>query len=128
MRQKGPRTYELKAADFPVTVRVRAKNLRECVVVVSDAHVMKGAEEAERIGIDVVEEESALSKSYRLEAPDVKAPCDIVQSIHGWFGKKPADTARYEISIAGSGGDEFTTGINVPTIDPGIANLTFQSR
>lgn len=127
MKQIIPRTYQVGSADFPIAVTIRARNLDECVAIVGDVHVMKNGEEAERIPVDVSSGE-ALTESYEIEKPSVKQPCDLVQVVLGWFGKKPQDSARYEITIEGAAGDEFETTVRVPSIDPGVANLTFQSR
>lgn len=128
MKQAGPRTYQVVGDDFPVAVVVRARNLKECITVISNVHVLKGAAETGRIEISVTSDDALLSKSYSIDEPQEDAPCDLVQSINGWFGKKPVDSARYELAITGARGDEFKTTIRVPSINPGIANLTFQYR
>ena len=53
---------------------------------------------------------------------------DISQTVDCWFTDScPAD-ARYQIVIKSKDGDEATTNVRVPGLNPGTANLAFQVK
>ena len=127
MKQTGIRTYEVKVADFPIAVVIRAKDLDENNAFASDVQVVKDAAVVEKIPVTLVDV-PPLSKRYSIRKPSAPAKCDLTQTITGFFGRNPPDNAGYVITMTSATGDEFKTTIRVPTIDPGIANLTFQYR
>ncbi len=128
MRQTGIRTYEVRKADFPITVVIRARKLAACDVVVSDVHVVKNGELIDQFTVTVTSDDANLAKRYAVKKPKQRPSCDLLQTVNGWFGAKPPDNASYEITMTSAQDDEFKTSIGVPSIDPGIANLTFQYR
>jgi len=132
MTPTGPRTWQVKKADFPIDVFIRAKNLEACDAVVSDVQVVKDGTLVGQFPVTVSSDHEGRTKSYEIRKPAQqqrqKPPCDLTQTITGWFGSDPPDHASYAIIVTSAKGDEFSTSIGVPTIDPGIANLTFQYR
>lgn len=127
MKQTGIRTYEVKAADFPIAVVIRAKDLDENNAFASDVQVVKDAAVVEKIAVTLADVPPR-SKRYNIRKPSASPKCDLTQTITGFFGKNAPDNASYVITMTSVTGDEFKTTIRVPTIDPGIANLTFQYR
>lgn len=128
MEKTGIRTYEVSTADFPLEVEIRARGLRECRVVVSDVLVSRAGTLIAQHPVTLEDGDVPLSKVYAIAKPPQRQPCDLLQTVNGFFGKDPADGAKYEIAITSAQGDSFKTSIGVPSIDPGIANLTFQWR
>lgn len=127
MKQTGIRTYEVKTADFPIAVVIRAKELDTNDAFASDVQVVKDAAVVEKIAVKLVDV-PPLSKRYGIRKPSTSPKCDLTQTITGFFGQNAPDNASYVITITSDTGDEFKTTIRVPTVDPGIANLTFQYR
>ena len=128
MKQTGIRTYLVRKADFPISIVIRARKLDACDAVVSDVHVVKDGALIDQFTVTVVDDDETLSKSYEIRKQKQKPACDLLQTLNGWFGSKPPDNASYEITITSALDDEFKTSIGVPSIDPGVANLTFQYR
>jgi hypothetical protein len=128
MKKTGIRTYEVKSGDFPIDVRIRAVGLDECQIVVSEVQIVRDGALLGRAPVDVSEDQASLSVSYEIKKPSQRAPCDLLQAVNGFFGKSAPDSAKYETTLTSALGDSFKTSIGVPSIDPGIANLTFQFR
>ena|SRR5258708_36016792 len=128
MKIVGPRTYEVKAADFPIAVLVEAQNEPACRAIASDLQVVKDGALAETIPVNAIDNPANLSTSYAIPRPRTAVPCDIVSVLHCWFDDKAPDTAAYKITITAQSGDTATTKVGVPTVNPGMANLVFRSR
>jgi hypothetical protein len=128
VKQTGIRTYEVKADDFPLTVLIAARGLDVCTAVVSDVHIVRDGLLVAQTPVAVTSDDGTLSKRYDIKKPSQAPGADLVQMVNGWFGKRAPEGARYDITITSALGDAFKTSIGVPTIDPGIANLTFQYR
>jgi hypothetical protein len=127
MTEIRPRKYKVTTRDFPVRVVIRARGLGKCDAFVSDVMVVRDGELVAQNPVTVVSDDQ-VTKSYDIKKPAQRAGCDLVQSINAFFGKTAPDSATYLVTIISSLDDEATTSIGVPTIDPGIANLTFQYR
>lgn len=128
MERTGIRTYEVSAADFPLEVVIQAKNIPTCSAVVSDVHVVRAGVLVAQNSVEVSDDKASFSKRYTIKRPTQKPSCDLIQTVNGFFGQSAPDDAKYEIAITSSSGDSFKTNIGVPSIDPGVANLTFQFR
>ena len=129
MTKTAFRTYEVNSSDFPIHIVIRARQLDSCDAVVGAVQVIKDSTLVDTIPVEVVENDKT-TKSYDIRKPARRSTCDLVQTVTAFFGKKPPENARYDITItsAQDPDEEFPTSIRVPTIDPGIANLTFQYR
>jgi hypothetical protein len=129
MKVVGPRTYRVRPSELPVTVAVRAVGLAANRAIVGDLRYSTDGEPFARVRPKVSEDPDALEKMYGVDGqPGGPAAYDITQTIEGWFGEKAPDSARYQLTITATGGDGATTSIRVPTVNPGVANLTFQVR
>jgi hypothetical protein len=127
VKQTGTRKYEVKEADFPITVVIEARKLKNNNAVASDVLVVQQGAIVEKIPVKLVAV-PPLSKKYSIKKPTTPPPSDLTQAITGFFGSNAPDNASYLVTITSAIGDEFVTTIGVPGIDPGIANLTFQYR
>ena len=128
MKTVGPRTYEVKAADFPIAVLVEAQNEPSCRVVASDLQVVKNGALAETIPVTVTDDPANLAASYVIPRPGTRVPCDIVGVVHCWFDNSAPNNAQYKITLTAKSGDTAATTVGLPTVNPGIAVLVFQSR
>jgi|SRR6266567_1469915 len=128
MKNTGIRTWEVTAPDFPVGVRIVAQNEPSCRAVPSDLQVVKDGALARTIPVVVADDPANLAIGYSIPSPGVAAPCEIVGVVHCWFDDNVPDNAKYKITIAATSGDTASTSVGVPTINPGVAVLVFQSR
>jgi hypothetical protein len=127
MKTVGLRTYSVGPAEFPLEVEVTANRLPANRAIIGHPRVSRNGVLLERIEPTVVEDQAALAIRYEIPLPD-DAPTsfDLTQTIDCWFGPNcPAD-ARYVIVVRSKSGDEVSTSVRVPTLNPGAANLAFR--
>jgi len=121
------RTFKVKRSEFPLTITVAPKNTsgsRATTVIVGHVREVKDGVEVDERDVDVNDDEGVIS--YEIEAPESAGSLDMVQTLLGFFANSEKDTARFEITISTSRGEQVTTSIRNPTFNPGTANLKFQ--
>ena len=127
MTTVGLRTYSVTAAELPLTIRVTAFLLPANRAIVGHPRVSKAGVLVERLVPEVVEDPAAASIVYEVPLPaDPPSSFDISQTIDCWFNDDCPANAKYEIVITSTNGDEATTNVRVPTLNPGTANLAFR--
>jgi hypothetical protein len=127
MKTVGLRTYSVTQAELPLQIAVTAFRLPANRAIVGHPRVSKDGVLLERLEPVVVEDVAALSIQFKIPLPAAPPPSfDISQTIDCWFTDNcPAD-AKYQIVITSTNGDEATTTVRVPTLNPGVANLAFR--
>jgi hypothetical protein len=127
MQTAGLRTYRITVAELPLRIEVTAIKLPANRSIIGNLRVSKNGVLQERIPVQVVEERDALKNRFEIVQPAVvRTPFDLTQTIECWFKDNASADARYQIQITSTNGDEVTTAVRRPTIDPGVANLAFQ--
>lgn len=129
MQEVDIRKYEVKAADFPISVRVAARNLPICQAVASRVQVKQGGQVTGSIPVAQEQEDPAHgAMSYQIPDPGTAPAADLIQNVDCWFpDASPADS-RYEVTIRSAQADQVTTRGSRPTINPRTITLTFLYR
>jgi hypothetical protein len=129
MKTVGLRTYSVSTAEFPLDIEVTAFRLPANRAIIGHPRVSKDGVLLERLEPVVDEDLAAIAIRYRIPLPAAPPPSfDISQTVDCWFNDNcPAD-ARYQIVITSKNGDEATTNVRVPGLNPGTANLAFQVK
>jgi len=127
MKTVGLRTYSVAHAEFPLEIEVAAARLPANRAIVGHPRVSRDGVLLERLVPVVVEDHRALAIRYEIPLPAAPPPSfDITQTVDCWFSHNcPAD-AKYHFLIRSKNGDEATTTVRVPTLNPGAANLAFR--
>ena len=129
MTTVGLRTYRIDATEFPLEVEITAAKLPANRSIVGNLRVSKDGRLQARIAPDVVEDQPARKVRYGIPRPkNPPAAYDITNTVECWFTDKAPDDAKYQIVITSGNGDQATTTVRLPTINPGVANLAFQVR
>jgi hypothetical protein len=121
------RTYRVRAADIPLAIEVRASGLAVNRAVIGSLRFVKDGSQVGRVQPKERLDSTGTIKTYGIEKPD-HGDCDITHHIDGWFESGAAASARYAITITPKAGAAAQTSIRLPTLNPGVANLTFQVR
>jgi hypothetical protein len=123
----GMRTYRVKAADFPLAIEVRASGLAANRAVIGSFRIVKNGSQVGRVQPKEKLDGTGMVRSYGMDKPD-HGDCDVTHHIDGWFDSGATASARYTITITPKAGTAAQTTIRRPTLNPGVANLTFQVR
>ncbi len=107
---------------------VEAQNEPACRVVASGLQVVKNGALAETLPVTVTDDPANLAARYVIPQPATAAPCDIVSVAHCWFDDNAPKNAQYKFTLTAQSGDSAGTTVGVPTVNPGVAVLVFQSR
>jgi|WetSurMetagenome_2_1015567.scaffolds.fasta_scaffold297221_1 hypothetical protein len=124
MKKIGSRTYEVTATDFPIQVKIRAKELNNCDAVPSDIHIARQGS-LEQIVPVVVSKPDSITITYEIQNPDPDSECAMTQSIPCYFPDDCNDAACYEFVISAADGTTEKTTARVPTINPSFVTLAF---
>lgn len=128
MQEVDIRKYEVKAADFPITVRVVARNLPVCQAVASRVQVKQGGQVTGSIPVAQEQEDSAHgAMGYQIPDPGT-GPADLIQNVDCWFPLDAPEDSRYIVTITSALADQATTRGSRPTINPRTITLTFLYR
>jgi len=127
MKIVGLRTYSVTTAELPLEIEVTAFRLPVNRAIVGHPRVSRSGVLLERLVPEVVDDLANVAIRYQIPLPAATpAPFDITQTIDCWFADIcPAD-ARYQILIRSKNGDQASTNVRVPTLNPGAANLAFR--
>jgi hypothetical protein len=129
MTKVGPRTYRIDSSDHPIIVRIKAKQMDLCQAVVSDALFTRGGAEVDRLPVTVQQPtDDPLVREFTLPQLTGQSPLDTNVTVHGFFATTNGPQPCYELTITAGNGDEQRTKIRKPTVDPGVAHLTFELR
>jgi hypothetical protein len=128
MKKVGIRKYEVEEGDFPLQVRVEAKNLASCQAVPSAVQVSKDGVVVDAFAVQVTEHAADLAISYAIPRHHAGPQHDLVQSVDCWFADNRSENSRYEVLIQSALGDEERTTGSAPTINPRNITLTFHHR
>ena len=126
----GLRTYSVRTAEFPLEIEITAFRLPANRAIVGHPRVSKDGVLVERLEPVIEEDPAAFIIRYEIPLPGAVPPLsfDISQTVDCWFNDScPAD-AKYQIVIKSKNGDEATTNVRVPGLNPGTANLAFQVK
>jgi len=127
MKTVGLRTYSVSPAEFPLELEVTAVRLPANRAIVGHARVSKDGVLLERLVPTIVEDPTALAVRFKIPLPaNPPASFDITQTVDCWFSDNCPPDARYHFVIKSKNGDESTTTVRVPTLNPGAANLAFR--
>ena len=123
----GLRTYSVTTAELPLEIEVTAFRLPVNRAIVGHPRVSRGGVLLERLVPDVVDDLASVAIRYKIPLPSATpAPFDITQTIDCWFADHSPAEARYQILIRSKNGDQASTHVRVPTLNPGAANLAFR--
>ena len=125
METVAGRTYKVKRSEFPLSITIAPKNTsgnRATMVVVGHIREIKGSQIDERAAA-VTDAQGVIT--YDIGAPQNAGTVEMAQTLLGFFATAEKDTARFEITIATSRGDQVPTFIRRPTFNPGTATLKF---
>jgi len=122
MIQKPGRLFEVTAADFPIKIKIEARNLQACQAFVSDTVVTVDGNQVATMPVSVAG--SGMEKHYRISLP-AQSPCNAISVINGYFADAAPENAQYVITLAAASGDSGKTTIARPALNPGIAALVF---
>jgi hypothetical protein len=129
MQEVDIRKYELKKADFPITVQVAARNLPVCQAVASRVQVKQGGQVTGSIPVAQEQEDPAHSAmGYQIPDPGTGPGADLIQNVDCWFPDGAPEDSRYIVTITSALGDQATTRGSRPTINPRTITLTFLYR
>jgi hypothetical protein len=126
----GLRTYSVTTAEFPLEIEITAFRLPANRAIVGHPRVSKDGVLVERLEPAIEEDLAAFIIRYKIPLPGAAPPLsfDISQTVDCWFTDScPAD-AKYQIVIKSKDGDEATTNVRVPGLNPGTASLAFQVK
>ena len=127
MKTVGLRTYSVTKAELPLEIEVKAFRLSVNRAIVGHPRVSRAGVLLERLVPDVVEDVVNVAIRYKIPLPAATpAPFDITQTIDCWFAQNSPDDAKYQILIRSKNGDQVSTNVRVPTLNPGVANLAFR--
>lgn len=126
MTTVGLRTYSVSPVEFPLEIEVSAVRLPANRAIIGHPRVSKAGVLLERLVPVVAEDPLRFSIKYRIPLPIAAGSFDITQTIDCWFTDDCPPDARYQILIKSTSGDEATTTVRVPTLNPGAANLAFR--
>ena len=127
MTTVGLRTYSVTAAEFPLEIDVTAFRLPANRAIVGHPRVSREGVLLERLQPVVAATPAADAIRYEIHLPTTPPPpIDISQAVDCWFNDNAPADARYQIVIRSRNGDEATTTVRVPTLNPGVANLAFR--
>ena len=127
MTTVGLRTYSVSPVEFPLEIEVSAVHLPANRAIVGHPRVSKAGVLLERLVPEVVEDQPRFAIKYQIPLPlATPGSFDITQTIDCWFTDDCPPEARYQILIKSTSGDEATTTVRVPTLNPGAANLAFR--
>lgn len=128
MHEVDIRKYEVKAADFPVTVLVAARNLPICQAVASRVQVRRGGQVTGSIPVAQEQDPVHGTMGYQIPDPGTGSGADLIQDVDCWFPDDPPEGSRYEVTITSAQADRVTTKGFRPTINPRTITLTFLYR
>jgi len=127
MTTVGLRTYSVTAAEFPLEIDVTAVRLPANRAIVGHPRISREGVLLERLQPVAAASPAADAIRYEIHLPSTPPPpFDISQAVDCWFNDNAPADARYQIVIRARSGDEATTTVRVPTLNPGVANLAFR--
>ena len=127
MERLANRTFKLKRSEFPLAITIVKKSTTESqatTIIVGHLREVKNGVEIEERDPRITNRDDVIT--YEIKAPQSTGSVEIVQTLLGFFATAEKDTARFEITIATSGGQQEPTAIRRPTFNPGVATLKFQ--
>jgi hypothetical protein len=128
MQTSDIRMYEVKAADFPITVLVAAKDLPICQAVASRVQVKHNGLVTGSIPVAQEQDPVHGTMGYQIPDPGTGPGPDLIQNVDCWFPDNPPQGSHYEVTITSAQADQFITKGSRPTINPRTITLTFLYR